>query len=253
MRFKTMLAAVAAAAALAATPAFAETVNSGYVGVSAANFDADSSDYQDYSLTGAVAFPFTGSWGAQVDGAYSYLDSDNSNEEALSATGHVFHRTPDHLIGGFIGASDSNDVTTYGGGVEGDLYRGDWTIGGRVAYVTDDSSVDVDTWSAEGRAKYFYTDNVMVSASLGFAQTSVDLPGADDFNTVGVGVGAEYRFEASPVSVFGGVNYTDVEDSDDVTGVQIGVRLNWADGSLRDRDRSGASLQGIQSDLAGVF
>jgi hypothetical protein len=254
MRMKSMLAAVAAMAALSAAPAFAETVNSGYVGLSAATFDVEDEDFQEYALEGAVAFPISGNFGVQLDAGIGTIDGDNiDSEDTLTGTAHVFHRTANRLIGAFVGASDVDDVTVYGGGAEADFYVNDWTLGGRVTYLTDDSDVDSDTWAAEARAKYFYTDNAMVSGAIGYTDTSIDVAGVDDFSSVYVGVGGEYLLNTAPVSFFGGVNYTDVEDGDGVTGVQIGVRLNWNTGSLRDRDRSGASLQGIGSNLAGVF
>jgi hypothetical protein len=253
MRLRSMLAAVAAVAALGAAPALADTNNSGYIGVSAANFDDGDFDAQAYSLNGAVAFPLSGNWGAQLDAEYARLENDADDSDTVSGTAHVFHRTDTHLIGVYVGANDTDEVTSYGGGVEGDLYRGDWTIGGRVSYATDDSDLDSDTWGGEARAKYFYTDNFTVAGSLGVDRVSVDAPGFDDFNVVTVGVGSEYQFASAPVSVFGGVAYSDVEDADGTTGVQIGLRYNWNGGSLRDRDRSGASLQGFQSRLAGVL
>ena len=249
-----MLAAVAAMAALSVAPAFAETTNSGYVGLSAATFDVEDEDFQAYDLQGALAFPLGANFGAQVDAGLGTTDGDDiDSEDTVTGTAHVFHRTASHLIGGFIGAADSDDVTVYGGGAEADFYVNDWTLGGRVTYLTDDSDIDIDTWAIEARAKYFYTDNAMVSGSIGYTDTSIDVQGADDFSSVYVGVGGEYRLNTAPVSFFGGVGYTDIEDSDGVTGVQIGVRLNWNEESLRDRDRSGASLQGIQSNLAGIF
>lgn len=253
MRVKSMLAAVAAIAALSAAPAFAETVNSGYVGVSAANFDNDNDDAQEYALTGALAFPLSGAWGAQVDAQLATIDSDADNEDSFGGTGHVFHRTASHLIGAFVGAADADDVTVYGGGVEGDLYLANWTLGGRVSYATDDSDIDSDTWSVEARGTYFVGDNFTVGGGVGYSDTSVDVAGVDDFSATYVGVDTEYQLATAPISFFGGASYVSPDEGDEVTAVQIGVRWNWNSDSLRDRDRSGASLPGFGQALAGVL
>lgn len=252
MRLKMLVATVAAAAALAAAPAYAETVNSGYVGLAAANFDSDGFDAQSYELDGAVAFALGGNWGAQLDAEYARVESDLADDDGISGTAHVFHRTDTHLIGGYFGASDADDVTVYGGGVEGDLYRGDWTIGGRVGYATDDSDVDSDVWSVDGRVKYFYSDSFMVAGGIGYDRISFDTASVDDVDVITVGVNTEYQF-TGPVSVFGGLAYADEDDTDGVTAVQIGVRFNFNTDTLIERDRTGASLQGFQSDLFGVL
>jgi hypothetical protein len=43
------------------------------------------------------------------------------------------------------------------------------------------------------------------------------------------------------------------DEGDEVTAVQVGVRWNWNSDSLRDRDRSGASLAGFGQALSGVL
>lgn len=248
-----MLAAVAAIAALSAAPAFAETVNSGYVGISAANFDNDNDDAQEYALNGAVAFPLSGAWGVQLDANVATIDSDADNEDTIGGTAHAFHRTASSLIGGFVGAADADDVTAYGGGVEGDLYLASWTLGGRVSYATDDSDVDSDTWAVEARGTYFINDNFTVGGGVGYSDTSVDVAGFDDFSATYVGLDAEYQLAAAPISFFGGASYVDPDETDETTAVQVGVRWNWNSQSLRDRDRSGASLAGFGQALSGVL
>lgn len=248
-----MLAAVAAIAALSAAPAFAETVNSGYVGVSAANFDNDNDDAQEYALNGAVAFPLSGSWGVQLDATAATIDSDADNEDSFGGTAHVFHRTSSALIGAFVGASDTDDVTAYGGGVEGDLYLANWTLAGRVSYSTDDSDVDSDTWAIEARGTYFINDSFTVGGGIGYADTSVDVAGVDDFSSTYFGVDAEYQLATAPISFFGGASYVEPDEGDETTAVQVGVRWNWNTDSLRDRDRSGASLSGFGQALSGVL
>jgi hypothetical protein len=253
MRVKSILAAVAAIAALSAAPAFAETVNSGHVGVSAANFSDDNNDAQEYALNGALAFPLSGAWGAQVDAQLATIDSDADNESSFGGAGHVFHRTSSRLIGAFVGATDTDDVTAYGGGVEADFYLANWTLGGRVAYSTDDSDVDSDTWSAEVRGAYFVSDNFTIGGGVGYADTSVDVAGVNDFSATYVGLDTEYQLATSPFSFFGGASYVSPDEGDEVTAVQFGVRWNWNSDSLRDRDRSGASLAGFGQALSGVL
>ena len=92
------------------------------------------------------------------------------------------------------------------------------------------------------QARFFPTENIRLQANVGYA--SVDFnPGND--TAWSAGVGAEYQFDAFPVSI--GANYNHVEFNDaDVSANVWGVtlRYNWG-GTLRERDRNGAS----QADL----
>ena len=100
--------------------------------------------------------------------------------------------------------------------------------------------------SAGGR--YFFSDRLRLDGGLGYL--SGDFGGAEAEGWTG-GLGGEVQFEG-PVSIFGGLNRTDVEDFDlTVDTVSLGVRYNFGGGTLRDRDRTGAAFGGI-SDLARI-
>ena len=87
-------------------------------------------------------------------------------------------------------------------------------------------------------------DNFRLNANIGYA--SVDAGAGNDDDAMIYGVGGEYQFASFPVSIAAGYNTADF-DGGDVDTWTIGVRYNWG-GTLRDRDRSGAS----QASLTGV-
>ena len=87
--------------------------------------------------------------------------------------------------------------------------------------------------------RHFFDDNFAIEGNVGFA--SIDSSG-DDEDATSVGIGAGYQLASAPVSIFGGWQHSEIDDSDlDFDTFGVGVRYNWG-GTLLDRDRSGASL-----------
>ena len=230
-----------AAALLAVAVPGVAAAQTGYVGVNYGNADAGGSSDEDfYGAEGAVAFAGSGSIVFEVDAAV--VDSDDT-DTAYGLTGHVYSRNDSHLFGGFIGVADSDDSTTWVGGLEANKYYTNWTLAGAIFYGNNDDA-NADGYGINVEARAFVHDNFRVNANIGYA--SVDAGAGNDDDVMLYGVGGEYQFASFPVSIVAGYNTADF-DGGDVDTWTIGVRYNWG-GTLRDRDRSGAS----QASLTGV-
>lgn len=231
-----------AAALLAVAMPGMAAAQSGYAGVTWANVDADGADSTDaYGVEGAVAFQGSSSISFEVDAAW--VDSDDTDSVA-SIAGHVFTRNDQYLFGGFVGVTDNDDAgTTWTAGLEANKYFQNWTLAGAVAYASNDDN-DVDAWGVNVQGRYFVNDNLRLQANAGWA--SVDAGAGDDDGTL-LGVGAEYQFNAVPISIAAGYNHLDT-DAGDANAWTLAVRYNFGGGTLRDRDRSGAS----QADIVGL-
>lgn len=231
-----------AAALLAVAVPGVAAAQTGYVGVNYGNVDAGGGADEDfYGVEGAVAFAGSGSIVFEVDAAV--VDSDDT-DSAYGLTGHVYARNDSHLFGGFIGLADSDAAdTTWYGGLEANKYFTNWTLAGALFYGNNDDA-DVDGYGLNVEARAFVHDNFRLNANIGYA--SVDAGAGNDDDAMIYGVGGEYQFASFPVSIAAGYNTADF-DGGDVDTWTIGVRYNWG-GTLRDRDRSGAS----QASLTGV-
>jgi hypothetical protein len=231
---------IGAAALLAVAAPSVAAAQTGYVGVTYGNADAGGAADEDfYGAEGAVAFAGSGSIVIEVNAAFT--DSDDS-DSAAGLTGHAYSRNDSHLFGGFVGVSDSDDSTTWVAGLEANKYYDNWTLAGAIFYGNNDD-VDADGYGLNVEARAFVHDNFRLNGNIGYA--SVDA-GAGDDDVMLYGVGGEYQFASVPVSIVAGYNTADF-DGGDVDTWTIGVRYNWG-GTLRDRDRSGAS----QASVAGV-
>ena len=236
---RTWIIGAAALLAVAAAPGVASAA-SGYVGLNYSNTDVDNGGSNNaWGAEGSVVFSGSSQISFELDGAIANGDD---TDTVTAGTAHVFTRNDSYLFGGFVGASHSDDSTTWSAGLEANKYFENWTLAGAIAYANNNDA-DVDGWGVNAQARFFPTDNFRLQGNVGWAQ--VNLPGGDDDNAWTAGVGAEYQLEAMPISIGATYNHVEFNDADvsaNVWGVTL--RYNWG-GSLRDRDRNGAS----QSDL----
>lgn len=231
---------IAAVLLAAATPGLA-AAQTGYAGVTYSNTEIDGFDDSDsWGLDGAVAFAGSGSIVFEVDAAIA--DNDDS-DTAYGLTGHVYHRNDSHLFGGFVGVGDSSDSTTWTAGLEASKFFTSWTLAGAAFYANNDDA-NVDGYGVSTEARFFITDNFRLQGGLGWANVDSDF---GDDNALQYGVGGEYQFAALPVSVAASYTRTELDEADfEADTFSVGVRYNWG-GTLRDRDRSGASQASITS------
>ena len=256
MRLSHLIASAAAAFfAVGGSAMAATTVTSGNVDLHYAHssFDPGNNDANTWGIGGAFATPLGDTWGVQLDGSWNDVNPDHgSDTNVVAGTAHLFHRTDTNLIGVDVGAIHNDDAstTTWGGGIEDDYYMDNTTLGARLLYLRNDDS-DTNFWGLEGHARYFFQDNFKVEGSLGFGKVDFKPDNAD---VLEAGVNAEYQFASLPVSIFGGVNYLheDISGNPHSTTASVGVRWNFGGQSLKDRDRSGASLAGVENAFGGL-
>ncbi len=231
MKNVTFLGATALAL-MAATPANAQN----YVGAVYGNADVDGlGDANFYGVEGAFGGP-------NYEFDLSFTDSDES-DSALSGAAHLLSRNDSHLLGAFVGVSNASDSTSWTIGGEGNIYMDNVTFAGAIGYSSNDD-IDTDGYGVNGEARLFLSDNFRLQAGAGFAR--VDTAGLED-DAISFGLGGEYQFAGAPVSLALYWDRSELSDAD-ITAetLTLGVRYNFG-GSLRDRDRTGAS----QTSLVG--
>ncbi len=239
---------IGAAAILAVAVPSVAAAQTGYVGALYSNTDVDGADESDaWGVEGAVAFPGSSSISFEVDAAI--IDGDD--DTAYGLTGHVYHRNDSHLFGGFVGLTDSDEVdTTWYAGLEGALYYTDWTLAGAVAYGNNDD-FGSDGWGVNAEGRFFINDNFRLNANIGWA--NIDYEGFGDDNALTYGLGGEFQFAAAPISVGLGWNHLEFDEVDtEADTVTVALRYNWG-GTLRDRDRNGASQANVLGGLGAGF
>lgn len=238
---------IGAAAILAVAVPGVAAAQTGYVGAVYGNVEPDGGDDSDfYGAEGAVAFAGSGSIVFEVDA--SLTDSDDT-DTGYGLLGHVYGRNDSHLFGGFVGISGSDDSETYTVGLEAAKYFTNWTLAGAVAYGNNDDA-DADGFGANVEGRFFVQDNFRLDANLGWA--NIDFAGGDD-DAFTYGVGGEYQFAAMPISIRAGWAHSEFDEADaEADAWTIGVRYNWG-GTLRDRDRNGASQAGVLGGFGSAF
>jgi len=241
---KNLLLIGAAAAALLASPVMAQDTSaaSGYLGLGWSQVDVDGLGEGDgWDLNGAVAFPVSQSLTMQLDASYLSADGD---ADAMFGQAHLFNRSATGSFGGFVAVADVEDVNVWGLGLEGAHYMENVTLAGVVAYGQVDD-LDVDAWGIAGEARFFVSDNFRIDTTAGWG----DSDGGDGWN---LGIGGEMGLGETPFSLYAGYDHSDSEglEADTLT---IGLRMNFGTGSLKERDRSGASRMGARSVFGALF
>ena len=247
---KYLFATAMAVAALSSAPAFAQ----GHIGASASHTEVEAfgleGDGNLYNVFGAVVLPLNETFSWQFDGDVAVTDIDGADDEtAVSGTAHLYKGTEAHKVGGFAGFTTSDDVTVWNVGAEGQLFLDNVNLGGAIGYFNVDD-LEVDGVGIRGTATVFVNDNFSLGGGLGYA--SADAAGFD-VDGWSASVGAEYQLSNAPLSFFGGYNRTDIEDADlEADTFTLGVAYSFGSATLKERERSGASLDGLGS-LAGMF
>lgn len=266
-------------AAPSATPALADPTGFISIGAGPAGLEFDfpggNESIDGYAvealLSGAIML--TPVLGVQGDIQFTSRTYEESSDEittnSFDGALHGFYREADKfLVGGFVqvgrddvsynSASEGEIDRAYVGG-EAQVYFDNLTLYGQAGMQQLDfgngspMSIGLNGWFANAEVRYFLTPNLRIEARAGLDTLDFDLALAT-FNTVTIGAGIEYKFEALPVSLFAKYDYSttsvDAPMSDDATvgshRFLVGARFALGEDSLLDRDRNGASLRPVQ-------
>jgi hypothetical protein len=195
----------------------------GDVNLSATYFGGDIPDDFGLALGGSIVLPFGNGWNAAIEHQLGYLF--DAHDWVAGGTGHLFYANQSWAAGIFLGL-DSED--TYGGGAEAAAFVGNVDVIGKVGYF--DSSPDF--WSADGAVNVYFDPNTAMSTGLGgvWFDSGVDGWTAD--------IGLEHRFNASPVSAFADLGWTNAGGGDVYAGT-VGARVVFGDAgpTLQDFNR----------------
>lgn len=280
MRLLATLAASTALVTLATSATLADP--SGYVGISGGldnlefsfEDDSETADGSALQFLASGVYMFTPVLGVQGDirAAFRTYDQDTFDVDSTSLDGavHGFYREEGQfLVGAFFqfGSDELSDgtfevdVSRNYAGAEGQIYLDNLTLYGQAGlqqFEMDQfsSSISMDGWFGSLEARYFLTPDLRIDAHVGASVYDLDFIETVTFTTVNVGVGAEYKFENLPVSLFATYDlYSTTADYDspgetptlDEHRLLVGVKFAIGEDSLLARDRSGASLKPVES------
>lgn len=264
-----VLGAALSLAAICATPALADP--SGFISIGVGpgsevwkNTPSDGT-YAGYAVRGAASgvYNFTPALGVQGDVLFAYSDIDGVQTQEIDGALHGFFREPgSFLVGGFVqlgrdnyfldGADDGSTDSAYIGG-EAQIYLDSLTLYGQAGMqqiTLEDYIPTVSGWFGRLEARYFLTPDLRVEAHAGFDTQSI--VSALTATTLRVGVGAEYKLENQPISLFATYDFStstnnQVDASISEHRVLLGAKFALGEESLLDRDRGGASLSPIRT------
>lgn len=261
--------------ALAADPVVIDTCNrSGVIGAYGelgSTIDYFETDIQ--GLGGYAKINFCDVLGTGLDvqtGAYAeYLQSDSDfgpgTPEAgnLGYVSHYYYRNEDLALGVLSGLGLTFDDIFRGNqseitsviGLDAHAYVDRLTIAGQFAYWTtlsdnDDNSQLKDAYQVSGELRYFPMDNLKLVGHVAYDWASNEF---DRFpwKAVSFGAGAEYQFDAYPVSVFADYTRTEGKMGSDSIGFsnmdsdqfRAGLAIHFNSDSLFTEDRTGPSFK----------
>jgi hypothetical protein len=235
------------------------------------DFPGGSVSANGVSLEGAAsgAYNFSATLGFQGDVVFGSQDysgelfggetiNDRNVDAAIHAFGQYGNNT--YTFGGY-GFTESLDH--FYGGVEGQVFFGNATLYGQAgAQQLRSFGESVNGIFGTLEARYFLEPNFKIEAHIGADTLGSSTSGIFDgetITTLHAGAGAEYRLDNSPISFFAKYDYSratfseesNVSESDN--RFLIGAKFNFESPTLMDRDRTGASLQPVDSRIAGNF
>jgi hypothetical protein len=246
----------AAALLFVAAPAFAQSA-SGYVDGGYARFDTSTpfgdDDGDGWFIEGAVDLGIGNGAELQAD----VLHTDVEDVDSTTGTLHLFGRSDEGAVGLFVGAGRVEtgpfDTDAWVAGLEGHRYYDYVTLTGALAYGKA-NDFDEKFAGANAGIRYFVDEDFRLDANLSWARA--DVAGFDSGNLWTFGVGGEYQFHQAPIAIFANYSHGELDDADTrVDAFRIGVRFTFGTGTLKERDRAGASFApwGGFADAAALF
>lgn len=226
----------ALALAFASVPALAQSGHIG--GVYASNSDID---FDVWGVEGSSSYNLNDSVSVKVDGGLASYDDGFDSNLGWRLNGHIFYNAGDFRIGAVAGTaqldSSGNNPTASHWGLEGQYWFDRVAVSGSATWGSTDwiISPNIDFSNYDISADFYATNNLVIGATYGVGSAD---NGATDADTTNYAIDAEWKFDNSPVSVVGGFNHWEIQD----TPVQseawtIGVRWNWGE-DLKARDHA---------------
>ena len=268
MRFTFLATAALAGAAALVVPAVAADPDI-FIGGAVGPLERYETKFQAWAGMAGIQYSFTPNLGMQGDFVVHQADYPailELNIGDFDGAAHLFHRNENNfLIGGFVQGGTTR-FSSKGGprefhrliaGVEGQIYFDQLTLYGQAGVIrqTYPSLMEYSAlgYFATGEARYFITPEFKVEAHAGISVMHSDsaMP-TIDANNINLGFGAEYRFEDSPLSVFGTFDTFQHTSSysDRSTRVMVGLKGNFGTDTLLQRDRGGITLKPIDGHFA---
>jgi hypothetical protein len=253
----TLLAAAAATAALfVAAPSFAGDfyTPNGFVG---ADYTYDhvsvsglgGQDVNNYGVSGSTNVKLNSVLNLQLDADYSHADLSHYSSDNGGGDAHLFVRNEGGAYGLVGGARSVDNVILGDFGAEAARFYDKFTVLGDVKTNWTDTTPRFHLTTFDLGGRYYVTDNFRIDAGASYDRPSIR---GKYSNGWGLNVGGEYRLAKLPASVYAKFEYADlngeyfpVKD----TAVHVGIRWNF-DGSLKARERSGATFAPTGPDLA---
>lgn len=286
----------------AALPVYAAPLFDAYFNVAAGygwnSFDVTgapiSIDNNGLAVRGRATFEaaVTDRLGAQVDGVLGYdanaLSSGGTSIDDPTTTAtlasHFFWRDPNVGLIGAIGQYTHQttrldesvfgldiDGDNYFAGLEGQYFLNNVTLYAQAAYHSktlgiEGEAIDGDGFTLAGQARYFVMPDWSVTAKGSYDTVDYDVPVSSATlkeSNWSVGLRSDYRFAATPVSIFGELTYG--ENTFKVTGIgsasitekdtraMVGIQYNLGTRTLQERDRAGGSLDPFDTHFSFPF
>jgi hypothetical protein len=249
MKTSLIAAAAAMAAACAAVPAFAvDYTPNGFVGIDYSYDRLNSPGFggvnvNSYGLSGSTNVGLTSVLNLEVDADYSHVDLSNGGGSFDHGGGytHLFARNEEGAIGVFGGVHRDWTVTTYSFGVEAAKFYDKFTLSSDIRSDWNDGSLGYNAAELNLGGHYYLSDNFRVDASTGYDRLQLFDKQSNGWH---IGAGGEYQLKKSPVSLYASVAYGEVPGlgTTNDTAVHVGARWNFGGGTLKARERSGATF-----------
>jgi hypothetical protein len=248
----------------ATSPAFADPSGfvGGEIGRGTVNFGSGDQSADYASLRGTLGMDLTPAFSLQGDLVYTFIGSGSFQSYDFGGALHLSRRLENGLLLGGIVQYDhyiDREKGTYESdrtlaGIEAQYALDRITLYGQaggLAYLNpDDSAYHQYGLFATAQLRYFLTDDLRID--LRAAAIHTEMHNDPDYGTgsIAAGLGVEYRINESPVSLTANADYYrfTTETNNDVredARFTVGLRFNFGNQTLLERDRSGPSLDPV--------
>jgi hypothetical protein len=195
-------------------------------------FDDDHKNY--FQGAGQANVALGNDWNILAEVGGSAIFENGNSLSHYGANVHLWKRSG-LLRWGIYGGVDFGgyyDLTIGRFGVEAEAdVTAKITIGGQVQYAFgDDDFIDLDAWTVRGWWDYYFTDNTKFTGELAYVNVN------DEGDGWGTTKRITHRFDGTPLSVFGQIEYANIED-EDKWGAGLGLTINLdGNGTLKSYD-----------------